>query len=194
MTRKRHIDLGVVRLVAWKELRESLRDRRTLFVALVLPVLIYPLVLLGFGPLVGRQRAQLATTQQVVAVSGPGAASLRRLVLDTEPGKTAPALRAVTSADPAADLAARRVALWIEVPAGFEEQAAGDGTASVRVHYDGSDEQSREARDKWDRAYDAAAERLLAKRLADRGLRPSWRTPLAQDVKDVSPADRSAAR
>ena len=37
----------IVRLIAAKELLDTLRDRRTLFVALILPLLLYPALLLG---------------------------------------------------------------------------------------------------------------------------------------------------
>ena len=51
--------LRTVTLVARKELLEALRDRRTLFVALVLPVLLYPLMMVAVGPLIGQQRQRV---------------------------------------------------------------------------------------------------------------------------------------
>lgn len=188
------LDFGVIRLVAVKELRESLRDRRTLFVALLLPVLIYPIVLLGFGPLVGRQKAALATAEQAVAVTGADAPALKRLLFETTDPEVKPlTLRLAETKDPAGDLQARRIALWIDAPEGFDEALANGGSGEVRVSYDGSDDQSREARTKFSIAFDAAASRALAARMKQAGLAESWRRPLVQDVVDVAPPDRSAA-
>ncbi len=127
--------LGVIGLVLRKELAESLRDKRTLFVALILPVLVYPLVFLGFGPLIGRQQQKLDSTSQPVVITGADADQAAAVVLDADrpppdgadgaggaDGSAAPPpLIRVRSENPRADLEARKIALWIEVPEGFDE-------------------------------------------------------------------------
>ena len=64
------ISARTVRLVTAKELLEALRDRRTLFVALVVPVLLYPMMMLGVAPLVSMQRQKLQDETQRIAVTG----------------------------------------------------------------------------------------------------------------------------
>ena len=46
-------------LVFRKEIREALRDRRTLFVTLVLPMLLYPALMIGLGTATARQQGKL---------------------------------------------------------------------------------------------------------------------------------------
>src|SRR6185369_2130596 len=41
------VDATKVRTIYVKELRETLRDRRTVFAALVFPILLYPLMMVG---------------------------------------------------------------------------------------------------------------------------------------------------
>lgn len=58
--------LGVLLIIARKELREALRDRRTLFMMIALPILLYPLLILGMSRLQeGQQAAQTARNSRV---------------------------------------------------------------------------------------------------------------------------------
>jgi len=59
---------SIVRAILFKELRETLRDRRTLFMTLGLPVLLYPLVILAFTRIAESGEDAIAADQSVVAV------------------------------------------------------------------------------------------------------------------------------
>ncbi|MFQ5844034.1 MAG: ABC transporter permease subunit/CPBP intramembrane protease [Planctomycetota bacterium] len=61
-----------VSLIAGKELLDTVRDRRTLFVALVLPLLLYPSLLLVMTQLVGATQRDLRREHQRVLVRGLG--------------------------------------------------------------------------------------------------------------------------
>src|SRR5512139_2136963 len=53
-----------------KELRETLRDRRTLMLTLGLPVLVYPLVIIGFMRIAESGKDALEASRSRVAVWG----------------------------------------------------------------------------------------------------------------------------
>ena len=53
-----------------KELLETIRDRRTLVVMLILPVVLYPLLLIGFTQVASHQVSQLYAMEGLVAVVG----------------------------------------------------------------------------------------------------------------------------
>jgi len=132
------ISAKTVKLVAGKELLEALRDRRTLFVALVLPMLLYPLIMLGVAPLVSMQKQKLQEEKQKIVVTGEGRDALIEAVLPAgeDGGEDAVRLEVAETADPAAALAAGEVALWIEADAAFAEALGGDETAELVVHRD----------------------------------------------------------
>jgi sodium transport system permease protein len=196
------VDLRTVRLVAKKELLESLRDRRTLFVALLLPVLLYPLMMLAIAPLVNLQKQKLHDEAQPIALTGGGAADVRRIVLDApaavgdgekDPPPAHAGLDVVATAEPRADLAAAKVALWVEAPAGFAGTLAKEGTADVTVHWDGSDDKSLTAKHKFDEALRRAEKAEVGRRIASRSLPESWLTPIRATADDVAPPARRAA-
>ena len=141
--------LREVRLVAGKELRETLRDRRTLAVMVLFPLVIYPLVSLVTAQVLAARVARLEAHVARVAVSGPPAltSELRRRL-------SGPDVLVVTSADRAgrADLAANRVDAVAEVKPG-----ATGKPPEVRLLFDETREESTSARDRVQQALAAPA-------------------------------------
>ena len=62
--------LDLVLIIVRKELTETLRDRRTLMMMIILPVLLYPLIMIGFGKLQESQREATEGRASSVAVWG----------------------------------------------------------------------------------------------------------------------------
>ena len=185
------ISLRTVLLVAKKELLEAIRDRRTLFVALVLPVLLYPMMMLAVGPLIGKQRQRIADRVQQVAVTGDDAGEIVRAVFRWDEDEK-PVLSVVPVDDPAAALTRGEIALWIEATDGAAEALVGDGSAEVIVHHDSSDDESRAAHRKWQSRAQRAADRILLERLDDLELPQSWLKPI--EVRELVDVASSEAR
>jgi sodium transport system permease protein len=55
-------------IVYRKELMEVLRDRRTLFTTFLLPVILYPVLIIGFNAIMSRQMGVLEQTEATIAV------------------------------------------------------------------------------------------------------------------------------
>jgi sodium transport system permease protein len=77
-----------------KELTETLRDRRSLFMLVGLPILLYPLMLIGFTKVARTQSEARAARASVVAVWGSGAPAAlfsgSATVLEVRPGAELP--------------------------------------------------------------------------------------------------------
>jgi sodium transport system permease protein len=175
----------IVRTVLAKELRETLRDRRTLFMMIVIPTLLYPALLVVMEQLTLFGQRRLSERPAAVAVRGADpelAAFLRRdSTLRLLPPDSA-TIRAVRAGHADAAIVAS--------PRGPGTVA---GTDSVRVLYDASDDRSQ-------RAHEIAAKKLgewndtlLARRLAGRGLPPGFATPLAVADSSVATAEEAGA-
>jgi len=59
-----------IRIVYFKELRDILRDRRTLYSMILMPVLLYPLLSVGMGALVGSQIKKTKAAKQQIVILG----------------------------------------------------------------------------------------------------------------------------
>ncbi len=174
------MNLSDVAVVMRKELRETLRDRRTLAVMILFPLVVYPLVsLLLTEVIAGKQTAGEARASRVAVVAAPGAstdaaalATLRtrlgtkghNITLDSS-------LLAPGSSLPTSDIAADRVDAVVELlPA-----ASGGGSRRVRVYFDETRETSEKARERIEvtlsawlptgciRTYDIAATNIAPK-------------------------------
>ncbi len=71
-----------VGVVYRKELLEVLRDKRTLFATLILPVLLYPLLIVGFNSIMTRQTAVMEEQGATIAIQDSVDNAVSRLLAD----------------------------------------------------------------------------------------------------------------
>jgi len=170
-----------------KELRDALRDRRTLISSIVVPTLLMPLLLFGVGRLMQRAVAEAREEVPTVAVLG---------------GEEAPALLARLSGDARVRLvpvpadwreaiAAKRLRAVLEVPGRLEERLrAGEASPAVRIfHYQGELKSENGAR-VTERIVAEHRERVVTERLAARGLGPEAVRPFEVRRENVAPPEK----
>ena len=180
-----------VLLVLGKEVREALRDRRTLFVTLVLPMLLYPGLMVGLGTVTARQVGKLREATQRVAFAGPVPEALRARLLAPERG-----LAVAEPQDAEKDLKAGTLHLLVRAALDFPEALRDGRTARLELVHDSANEPSAEARRKALESVEAFRREVLARRLLEREIPPAYIQPVevaATTTTDVaSPAKRGA--
>jgi sodium transport system permease protein len=173
---------GTVRTVLAKELRETVRDRRTLFMMLVLPTLLYPALLVLIQQLAILGQKRLSAEPAKVAVAGADAALVRWMDGDST-------IR-VFSAESATVAAVREGTVEAAV---VLDAAPADAGASrrARILYDASDDRSRRAFELAEARLDAWGDTLLAARLRGAGLPASFAAPLVVADSSVATAEEA---
>lgn len=166
-----------------KELRDTLRDRRALVTMFLLPTVVMPMLILGFGFVAGKvvQKARAAVPETAVIggedspvllaalkaqegfVIVPGTEQWRQRVTDKQ-------LRAVA-----------------EIPAGFDEALADERTVAVVIHHHEGDLKSGFAAAELERFFRGYRERVVNQRLASRDLAASLLTPFTLVRSNVAP-------
>jgi sodium transport system permease protein len=177
-------------LVFRKEIREALRDRRTLFVTLVLPMLLYPALMIGLGTATARQQGKLREQVQRYAVAGKVPAALREALAGARGLEEAPA------SSPEEDLRAGRIHLVLRAAPGFEEALASGGSARLELLHDSASEPSAEARRKAAEAVEKYRKVILSSRLEERGIPPAYIDPVVlapAAATDVASATKRGA-
>ena len=169
-----------VRTVLGKELRETVRDRRTMLMMLVLPTLLYPAMLVLIQQLAIFGQKQLGAAPAKVAVAGADPRLVRFLDADS-------AIR-VFGAESATVAAVREGTVEAAVLVGA---AAADGTQRARILFDASEDRSQRAREIASGRLDAWGDTLLAGRLRGAGLPPGFATPLAVADSSVATAEEA---
>lgn len=184
----------MVRIIVLKELLESLRDRRTLFMMIFLPVLLYPALFLVLTQVMSLQKERLEASASRIGFDTAELAAHPELAsfletddaLELQPlpaNYDEPSLHALMTSD--ADDAPHAV-VRIAPPddaAGLDLDA---GTVSVRILHVSIEERSRFAADRLERRLEAWATAEVGRRLESRGLPRSLADPLASVREDLS--------
>ncbi|MGE0157848.1 MAG: ABC transporter permease subunit/CPBP intramembrane protease [Gemmatimonadales bacterium] len=160
-----------------KELRETLRDRRTLLMMIVVPVLLYPALLIVSEQLLLFGQRTLAADRSPVAVVGDAPRELMQILAANDDLTIVEVQRSPTEA-----LRDNTVAAVAVIGA----EAGADGTRAITLLFDGASDRSQRARVDLSGALDDWRDSLLADRLAGRGLPRTFAAPLA--VSDSSVA------
>ena len=174
-----------------KELLETVRDRRTLVVMLILPIVLYPLLLIGFTQVASHQVSQLYAMEGLVAVVGeipealtevvaadaekPAADQLNLKLLQLEQSPQAPATLGDDVEDPeidaltgwAHDVLKNVEAHAILVIAGdSEERLEREDTSSIVILYDNTIDESRAVNDRLFTLLQSYRTKVVLERLA----------------------------
>lgn len=113
------LNTAIVRTLFRSELRQFLRDRRTLLLSIILPILVMPIMFFAARTMEARQQKRLLNTRFLYAVSGDRAAEAREIValgLSARARQAGPALlvEEIPSKNPEADLQARKIHVHLE--------------------------------------------------------------------------------
>lgn len=174
---------SVVLAILRRELRDVLRDRRTLITNFVMPIVFYPLLMIGMAALGKAERDRLDATSLPVVVREDGK------VLSAFDPSTAPAefsarlaedkrLVPSTPADPNAALAAGEVLAIIDIPGDLAKRVREGVATEVGVTLYTSDPLSGEVSDAVERAVSAFRGTIA---------------PLERKLTDLSPPNERGA-
>ncbi len=174
-------------VVFLKELRENLRDRRTVINTLVTGPLMGPLILvLLFNTVVSRE---LEKVEQPLSLPVAGAQYAPNLIAALRQSNV---VVEAAPADPERAVREQDADVVMRIPANFAEAWAKGEPAQVEVFYDRSQRDSSSAFERLRRVLDAYGNRTGALRLLARGLAPSLLQPVVVANRDQStPQSRS---
>ncbi|MFM8986266.1 MAG: type II CAAX prenyl endopeptidase Rce1 family protein [Planctomycetia bacterium] len=199
--------LAAALAVARRDLLEFVRDRRTLVITLLMPMVMYPVLamssLLGLRTALSDIEARQAARRLVVAVSGadaePFAARMREAVAAAaaDPPADWPAGVAVDVIAPeeaAARLDSGRADVWLPVGAGTVANLDGSGTVRLDVRASRVRPMESRVRGHCLAVLEAVANDARARRVARAGLAATTLAPLTVDFPAGGPAGADAAR
>jgi sodium transport system permease protein len=171
-------------VIAKKELRETLRDRRTWVPMVLLPVVLYPAVFALLLEVAATQRAETESGASRVAVVGAHAAEVLA-ELEKEPLVKAE----LTSAELASGgLAREDIDAFVVADSKLPPDDTELGSLALKLHWDPAAERSDVARARVTRAVEAWAARELEKRLLQAGMPLHFAEPVVLEaVRETTP-------
>jgi sodium transport system permease protein len=176
-------------IILLKEVRENLRDKRTLINALFTGPLIGPLFFVMIvNVMISRQLNQAEAPLELPVIGASNAPNLvealRQQGFDPQP----------PVADPIAAVRNRDAAAVLRIPAGFGESWDKGDPAEVEVYYDSSRRDAQQPVIRLNNMLASYSRRTGGMRLVARGLSPALANPVVVDDRDQStPRSRAGA-
>ncbi|MDP2273064.1 MAG: ABC transporter permease [Archangium sp.] len=169
------------RILLGKELLDVARDRRTLVLTVLLPVLLYPGILLLMGAIVAAGTQRLKNEPLVVAVVGQATAEL--LARKPVPEKTT--FQAQARAEAERLLRDQQIAALVEAPQNAAAELEAGRQVVVTILYTKRFDRSVEALDRLRPVLESINTDALELRLEARQLEPGFVQPVKADAVDL---------
>ena len=169
--------------VFFKEIKDSIRDRRTLLTAVLMPIFLMPVIMIGSLKFQEYQQKSTEQKKAIIAVSNEAAAPTLMSFLKSQEKIT---IKSTT--DYNKDIDSGTINAFLQVPDDFEKQLAVQTPAKISVFQKSSNLDSQSALPKVTIALQQFNEIESVKRLQEKKIDPSVITVLAITPVDISTA------
>ncbi len=172
-----------VKEVFRKEILDTLRDRRTILMMIVVPVLLYPGLLIVITELTAAQQAKMELrTIQVALIGVPADSPLISKL------KRAERIKVAESRDPMKDVREGEIDFVIEMSPKAKEVLHKKGTVEVTLHFDRSNDDAMVNADRVREIIEEYGKQVLSERLQERQITEEYVRPI--DVAEVNVASK----
>ena len=180
------MNLRSVYTILRKELTETLRDKRTLFAMIGIPIVLYPLLFIIAAQIGIVQHGRTKARESNVAVAKGAGSIVREWVGGI------PKIRITESADPGEDLKAGKIDAVVVAEGNVSQILSANGSARIRILYDETEVDSSEAESRLRDGLAAQQTRLRDQRLKVAHLSPEFIEPLKIQAENVATANKTA--
>ncbi len=173
-------------IVYRKELTEALRDRRTLISTVIVPLLLFPVLSVGFGALavalVGKAKDE---TPKVMILGGEDSPAVVEGLKKLEKIEIVPA-----AANWKDQVISKDIRAAVEIPTGFEADVARQKSATVKIYIYEGEMKSSFAADKIEKHMNEYRQNVVKGRLAAKNLPATILKPFEVKQENVAPPEK----
>ena len=176
-------------IVYRKELMDSLRDRRTLISTIVMPLLLIPVMTIGFGSFaISMVKKAQQETPRVMVLGGEDSPKILAAIQRIPGTQFAP-----PAEDYARQISNKVIRAAVRLPAGFAAALQSGEPAHVEIYVYEGELKSEIAGQKLRAFFDDLRQRTIESRLAERNLSPGLLRPFEIAKKNVAPEEKVSA-
>lgn len=179
--------LSNVGTVYRKELLDQLRDRRTIISMIVVPIVLFPLMTIGFGMLAARmvERARQEGAS-VMLLGAEHAPTLAERIRSTEGIRVVPA-----EADYKDQISNKKIRAAVQFPPGFEAKLRGnDDALAVKILHYAGEIRSQFALRTLQKVLSDYRDVVVEERLRAASLSPALLEPFTSEEENVAPPEK----
>jgi sodium transport system permease protein len=174
----------IIATIFSKEIKEVLRDKRMLYLIILLPFFLYPVLFTLIGG-VGASQQEKLMQQEITVLVSPNASETPLPALLAQD----PSLKVEMKTFSEADLEGQKRTMGIKLPDDYQERLTNGQSAEIVIYAD----QSQDVLNMRERILrtqlTGMGDQLLNERLASKELSPEFANPLTIDSVDLSPEE-----
>lgn len=176
-------------IVYRKELRDMLRDKRTIRSMIIVPVIAMPLIIVGITKLASRLEGEAKKQPSKVMISG-GQDSPKTLAAL----QNAPDIEIVPyQSDAKQEVSDKKIGALVEIPAGFDSVLSNDKAAQVSIGYYQNDDKSELAKGRLQQFFDEYRDKMARAALTARGMPTNLLEPFTVTASNIAPPSKVSA-
>ena len=180
------MSLRNVGIVYRKELTDSLRDRRTLVSMIVIPLLLFPVMMLGFSylavKLVGQAKKEVP---QIMVLGGEDSPKVMAGLRNLDTIEIVP-----PAPDYVEQISNKKVRAAVEIPKGFDAALERNEKTTIKIYMYEGEIKSSFAADRVEKFFSELREKTARDRLEARKLPVSLLKPFDIEQKNVAPPEK----
>ncbi|HET6267736.1 MAG TPA: ABC transporter permease subunit/CPBP intramembrane protease [Acidobacteriota bacterium] len=175
--------LSQIKTIFLKEALDTLRDRRTIIMMVIVPVLLYPGIMLFLSEVGSAQRAKMESKTVTVALMNVPADSPLRRLLQSEPK-----VRIAETSSPIQDVQDGKVQYVIQMPSDMTDRLKLNQTADVKLHYDRSNDDAEVNLARVTKVINSYGDQVLDERIKQKNLPDEYFKPI--NIEEVNVASK----
>lgn len=176
------MNLNIVKAIFIKEVKETVRDSKTLLIMTLLPIILYPLLAVGGSQIAIQQGKSIQSRTIIVNIN-------ENTSLSTFLNKKSQ-LKIINSDNPQKDLKNGKINAYIILEKDFENKINSDVTAKMNVYIDQANINSLSAQVKLSEYLKDYKQFILEKRMSERNINKNILSPIRADFKNTAPKEK----
>jgi len=174
-----------VKIIYFKEMLETLRDRRTLISTILIPIILFPVLMFGMGAVVVTMMKKTeAEATRIALIGEEHASSFVSLLLEGDD------FQKVDVEDFKSALKEKEIHAALEFPSDFEEKLTLGENSEATIYYDGAELRSSIAKEKLSGELKDYQDSLVAERLRERNIEKSILHPIEINKENLAPKEK----
>ena len=174
-----------VKIIYHKEMLDTLRDRRTLYSMILVPIILFPILMFGISAVMVMMVKKTEAEITKIAIIGEGFAPTFVSSIDTAKG-----FEIVEAKDFESALKEKKISAALEFPADFEKKIREEDSTEAIIYYDAAELKSEITSDKLKDRLKDYKDSVVAERLRRRQIEKTLLDPIKISKKNLAPKEK----
>ena len=179
------MNLKKTKIIYFKEMLDTLRDRRTLISMILVPIILFPILIIGMSAVMVMMVKKTEAEVTRIAVIGKEFAPAALSLIDD--GKT---FEIVEEKDFESALKEKKISAALKFPPGFERKIREDDSTEAVIYYDAAELKSEITSDKLTDRLKDYQDTVVTARLRERQIDKSLLHPIKISKENLAPKEK----